>query len=996
MRTIKRACRWGASRLVALRMAGFLSCILAFIAPAAADAAEAQLLTNVRQITFEGQRAGEGYFSRDGNSMIFQSAREPGNPFDQMYLLDLETGDIRRVSPGHGKTTCGWIHPGGDRVMFASTQDDPEARDKQRTELEFRASGKRRRYSWDYDETYEIYDFDLATGEYRRLTDARGYDAEGAYSPDGGQIVFASNRQAYARPMTEKEAAIFEHSKSYMMDIYIMDADGSNVRQLTDSPGYDGGPFFSADGRKIVWRRFAENGATAEILTMNADGTEQTQVTQLGVMSWAPFFHPSGDYIIFANNLQGFGNFELYLVDAAGRSTPVRVTDSAGFDGLPAFSPDGKRLTWTSGRSSDGSSQIFIADWNDDAARRLLGLREAGTAPSADAALRAAAPPMSATSSAISAADIRTHVERLASEDMEGRLTGTKGAYLAGDYIAAAFRALGLQPAGDDDSYFETFTFSVGGAIGPGNRLAARMGGDPAIALAVDEDWRPLAFSRNGAAPDSGVVFAGYGIQTPASDKSAQYDSYGDADVAGKWVMVLRYLPEKLSAEASRKLLLYADLPYKAAVAERKGAAGLIVVTGPNAGAKEQLVRLTLDPARGAAALSAVSMSDAAAARLLAAAGKDLKNLQDTLDAGESVPAFTLPGVTLGGAVDIVHEQRTGRNVLARLAADAPLDGKAAPAIMIGAHFDHLGRGEVSGSLARESERGEIHYGADDNTSGVAALLEIAQFIVDQRSRGRLGAKRDILFAAWSGEELGIIGSGHHVARLAQTAKDEQDISGIVAAYLNMDMVGRLEQDLFLQGVGSSPVWAREIERRNVPVGLSIVTSEDSYLSTDATSFYLKGVPVLNAFTGPHSQYSTPRDTADTLNYPGAEKVARLFAGIARSLARSETAPEYVRQERVAGAIGRKHLRVYLGTIPDYGRSDIKGVQLSGTIKGGPAEKAGLRNGDIIVRLSQIDIGNIYDFVNALGGLKPDTPTDIVVLRDGAEVSLSIVPAARE
>ncbi|MDJ0896978.1 MAG: peptidase M28, partial [Alphaproteobacteria bacterium] len=334
--------------------------------------AHASPISGARQLTFEGARAGEGYYSADGSRMIFQSEREEGNPFYQMYVLDLETGDVERVSPGVGKTTCGWLHPDGRRVMFASTQFDPEAKAKMQAELDFRASGQTRRYAWDYDPTFDIVETDLETGEYTRLTDAVGYDAEGAYSPDGSRIVFASNRHAYAETLAQEDQARLQLDPAYFMDIYVMDADGSNVRRLTDAPGYDGGSFWSADGSKITWRRFSEDGARAEVFTMNADGSDERRLTDLGVLSWAPYFHPSGDYLIFATNLQGFANFELYLVDAEGLREPVRVTEREGFDGLPAFSPDGRTLTWTSNATSNKKSQIFVADWDHEAATRLL------------------------------------------------------------------------------------------------------------------------------------------------------------------------------------------------------------------------------------------------------------------------------------------------------------------------------------------------------------------------------------------------------------------------------------------------------------------------------------------------------------------------------------------------------------------------------------------------------------------------------------------------
>ncbi|MEM9371137.1 MAG: peptidase M28, partial [Pseudomonadota bacterium] len=414
-------------------------------------------ITSVRQLTFEGKRAGEGYFSADGAKMVFQSEREANNPFYQIYTLDLETGDVDRISTGVGKTTCAWLHPAGDRVLFASTQFDPEAEAKMAAELEFRASGQTRRYAWDYDPTYDIVAQDLASGEYTRLTTEMGYDAEGAYSPDGTQIVFASNRHAYAGVLTPEEQALLEHDPSYFMEVYVMDADGSNVRQLTDTPGYDGGTFWNADGSKITWRRFSEDGSRAEIFTMNADGSDQRQLTDLGVLSWAPYFHPSGDYLIFATNLQGFSNFELYLVDADGEREPVRVTERDRFDGLPTFTPDGKTLSWTSNATSDRSSQIFLASWDHETALALLA---------ASPRRKPKATIVDGTQAEIDEADLRRHVEILASEAFGGRMTGTEGERLATAYLAEVFAAIGLVPDGDDDTFFQPFDFTAGVALG--------------------------------------------------------------------------------------------------------------------------------------------------------------------------------------------------------------------------------------------------------------------------------------------------------------------------------------------------------------------------------------------------------------------------------------------------------------------------------------------------------------------------------------------------
>jgi Tol biopolymer transport system component len=319
--------------------------------------------------------------------MTLQSEREPENPFYQIYDLDLSTGDARRVSPGFGKTTCSFFQPGTGAIIFSSTHHDPMSRQYQSEEIEFRASGQERRYAWDYDPEMDVYlapgpaieaagsDGNVAEESLVRLTDARGYDAEASVSPDGEWIVFASNRQAYDHALDEEEQRLLEVDPAYFAEIYIMRADGSDQRRLTEAPGYDGGPFFFQDGSRIVWRRFTEDGLMADVWTMNPDGSDQRRITDFGALSWAPYVHPSGQYIFFASNKLGFTNFEVFIVDTAGEKEPVQVTTTEGFDGLPVPSPDGTVLAWTSSRHSDGgrgSGQIFVADWDHEKALALL------------------------------------------------------------------------------------------------------------------------------------------------------------------------------------------------------------------------------------------------------------------------------------------------------------------------------------------------------------------------------------------------------------------------------------------------------------------------------------------------------------------------------------------------------------------------------------------------------------------------------------------------
>jgi hypothetical protein len=633
-----------------------------------------------------------------------------------------------------------------------------------------------------------------------------------------------------------------------------------------------------------------------------------------------------------------------------------------------------------------------MADWDHDHARVALELGQ-----EVKVVKEVKTPDFAQTAADIRDADLKQHITYLASDELGGRLTGTDGEKLATQYFADVSKQIGLAPFGDDDTYFDNFDFTAGVALGEGNTLTYLD-----QSLTVDQDWKPLSFSQNGEVKAAKIVFAGYGIETPEEatgtdgKKIEAYSSYAHLDVKDKWVLVFRYLPEGITQERRNELSRYASLRYKALTARQKGARGLIVVSGPNSKVVQQLAPMTFDASLATSGIAAISVTDALGDKLLAGTGKKLKELQDKLDNGDLMGGIDCKG-TLSANIVIQQEKKKGRNVLAVLPYGEKPDPHVAP-LIVSAHIDHLGSSGGSNSRAKGEEVNKIHHGADDNASGVGGVLEIAQWLADLKKQGKLTLKRDIIFAAWSGEELGLLGSNHFVEAYAKMIKGDASakLTGMFAACLNMDMIGRFQKSVVLQGLGSSSLWAKEIEKRNAPIGLPITTQNDAHLPTDSTAFYLKGIPTLNAFTGSHADYHMPSDTADKIDYPNTTKITKLMGLIARGIATADAAPDYIAMEAPKNQGVRTGLRAYLGTIPDYAQGDTKGVKLSGVSPIGPAAKAGVKAGDIIIKLGGKEITNIYDYTYVMGDLKIGKETTITVQREGKSVDLKIMPGSRD
>jgi Tol biopolymer transport system component len=883
---------------------------LALAAPARAgtlhDPREVHL-ADVRQLTFEGDNA-EAYWSSDGQRLIFQSTRTPYE-CDQIFTMPAFPKDARAskpvlVSTGRGRTTCSYFLLGDRRILYAST----DAYNAQCPPKPDYSQG----YVWPIDSDYEIFEADPDGGNRTRITENRAYDAEATICPKDGRVIFTSTRDGD-------------------LDLYEMNADGSDVVRITDTPGYDGGAYFSADCSQIVWRASRPQGQELEdyrklldqglirpnrleLWVANADGSEAHQVTDLGVASFAPYFFPDGKRIIFSSNY-GDPNgreFDLWAINTNGTDLE-RITWTGGFDGFPMFSPDGKWLAFASNRNQGkpGETDIYVARWV----------------------------PGSPVATVPSAADrFYADASWLADDAREGRGIGSAGIAAAGAWIEEQFREIGLQPAGPEGSYRQPFPVVVEVSSGPGTKLEIDGG------AVADDAFRPLSFS--GAGPvEAEVVAAGYGIVAP----ELNVDDYAGKDVAGKVVLVRRFVPP-------------GDAFSDPAVERQHGAVAMLIADLPELGADQgeaPLPKLTAESVADAG-IPAVALTRAVAAPLVADGG--------------AVHRVRL-------AVDLERRSAETFNVLGRLdPAGVPIDDRV---VVVGAHYDHLGHGGP-GSLEPDSH--EIHNGADDNASGVAGILGAARLLAERRSE----LARPVVFVAFSGEERGVLGSTFLTRHPPAGLEPDR-----MVAMINLDMVGRLRRrNLTVFGIATAKEWKPMVDAECDRAGLTCSEQGEGYGPSDQTPFYAAGVPVLHLFTGTHEQYHRPSDDADLLNDTGGAEVAAVAADLALEADRTAHG---LTLERAAGgppaAGDSRSFGASLGTIPDYAGpgEGQPGVLLAGVRADGPAEKAGMRRGDILVGLAGEEIRDINDFMYILRKVHPHEHSKAVIVRDGQRITLEVV-----
>jgi Peptidase family M28/PDZ domain/PA domain len=615
-----------------------------------------------------------------------------------------------------------------------------------------------------------------------------------------------------------------------------------------------------------------------------------------------------------------------------------------------------------------------------------------------------------------SADRLRQTVTYLASDALEGRRTGTPGANDAAHYIAGEFNRFGLRPGlqmarpartrGETQArYLQPFPFVANVALGKNNLFFINPGrADDTAQFMVGEDWMPLGFSSNGSIKSAEAVFAGYGI----SSAELKYDDYTVSNARERVAIVFAGTPDGDNPHG--QFAQAGGLRFKAAAARAAGAVGLLIIANEEKLRDDRMSRLSYDNA-GEAGIPIIVVSRRLAKKILGSADSQLTDVQKVADGRTAIGSSLRQPISAGRLsieVNVDRRESPSFNVVGILpGADPKLKNEA---IVLGAHYDHLGRGGEDSLAPRE---GDIHHGADDNASGVAGLIELARMLSTQSPKPR----RTIVFIAFSGEEEGLIGSNyyvnHPVVPLANTV-----------AMINMDMIGRLkERKLIVGGVGTASEWRSVIDTDNAtgalvasnnmsgmpgsmrPEGNSapnldpgknfqLTLNEDGFGPSDHSSFYAKQIPVLFFWTGTHDDYHKPTDTAEKINYQGEARIVAFVDRVVLDIDKSDKRPTYTvaKSESQGRSTG---FRVYLGTIPNYAETN-DGLKLDGVRDDSPAAKAGLKAGDRIVKMAGHEVKNVYDYTYALGEMKGGQEYEVEIVRGSERLTLKITPLARK
>jgi hypothetical protein len=574
--------------------------------------------------------------------------------------------------------------------------------------------------------------------------------------------------------------------------------------------------------------------------------------------------------------------------------------------------------------------------------------------------------------------EIYSHIKYLASDELGGRFPGTIGGTLAMDYISKEFKYYNLVPAGDS-GYVQRFDMTVGMQLGNSNTFSVETKSGK-NSYELNSDFVPIGFSSNGKVSGE-IVFIGYGI----SAADLKYDDYKDKDgkaidVTGKILVMMRYSPSA-NDPANNTFNKYEESRFKSAIARDNKAAGIIIITGPASDNEDKLISLKFDNVMQSTGIPVISIKRAIIEKLFKENDLDLSKIQNEIDKSKKSNSFVLKNTKATMEVTLEQVKAKTGNVLGFIeGTDANLKNEV---IVIGAHYDHLGLG-TSNSLYEGKDK-KIHHGADDNASGSAGVMEIAQKLSADRSM----LKRSVLLMCFTGEEEGLIGSSYFV-------NSELFKKYNIVTMINMDMIGRLDENkLIIYGIKTSPIWNDLLESINKKYDFKTTLNPDGYGPSDHSSFYSKNIPVLFFFTGLHADYHKPSDTYDKINSEGEAKVLNMVYDVLSDIDTIQAKPEFT---KVVESTERKQetgpVRVYVGTIPDFS-SNEEGYKISGVTPDSPAEKGGIQAGDLMIKFAGRDVKNIYDYTAALGEHKPGEEVEVILMRNNEQVSVKITLGKR-
>jgi hypothetical protein len=563
---------------------------------------------------------------------------------------------------------------------------------------------------------------------------------------------------------------------------------------------------------------------------------------------------------------------------------------------------------------------------------------------------------------------------------LKGRGAGSSELEKAGQYIADQFRLAGLKPF-RNDGYLQPFQLTTDAKLGSKNHLVIASKGTEQR-LQAETDFLPFNFSQSGSV-SAPIVFAGYGITA----KEYNYDDYAGLDVKDKFVLILRHEPQELdekSVFAGKNFTSHAQFAMKATNAKMHGARGVLLVndTPTHPSDKDDFEKFGRTAGPDNAGILFIQIHEGEADKLLASAGRSLEWVVKTIDRDLEPQSFPLPDTTAAADLDIIREVKTVHNV------GGFLPGQTQEYVILGAHYDHLGLGDQY-SLA-PSEIGKPHLGADDNASGTAGVIELAKWFSRQPK-----PRRGVLFLAFAGEELGLLGSAYYANH------PEMPLENAVAM-VNMDMIGRMrESKIYVAGVGTGSTLQKLLDDAKARHDITVDVSEKAgWGASDHTSFTAKQVPVLFFFSGLHADYHRPSDSADKIDGPATARLLDLIADISSELASESPRPQYVRVADAGphgGSVGGGGgYGPAFGSVPDFGEVPGGGVKFADVREGSPAAKAGLKAGDILVEFDGKAIQNLYDFTYALRTKKPGDLVAVIVVRSGQKIEAKVLLTERK